>query len=123
MASELTTQFSLSYTKGNDSFNIAAIAQQQDVSSGVRAAQVQNIGTTYEALSLGDVGTDGGAFFARNLDATNFIEIGREISAAFQPFVKLKPGEFCFLSGVSDKDLFSKADTAAVNLLFGIWNP
>jgi hypothetical protein len=123
MADELTTQFSLAYTKGNDSFSIEPITQQQDVASGVRAAQVQAIGTTYEALSLGDVATDGGAFFARNLDPTNFVEIGREIGAAFEGFVKLLPGEWCYLSGVSDKDLFARANTASVNLLFGIWNP
>lgn len=122
MANEITSQLSFSYAKGNDSFRIS-IDQKQNVSSGIRVSQVQIIGTTYEALSLGDVGTDGGAFFARNLDATNYVEIGREISAAFQAFVKLKPGEFCFISGLSSRSLYAKANTAATNLLYGIWNP
>lgn len=119
MANELTTQFNLQYTNGSDSFNLGSISQQKTVSATPRIQGVQDIGTTEEALALGDVATDGGAFFARNLDATNFVEIGRTGSYV----VKLLPGEFCFLSGVSDKDLYAKADTAAVKLAYCLFSP
>jgi hypothetical protein len=119
MADELQTQFILRYAKGNDAFSLNSISQLKDVAAVPRVQGVQSIGTTEEALALGDVATDGGAFFARNLDATNFVEIGLTGSYV----IKLLPGEFCFLSGVSDKDLFARANTAAVQLAYALFSP
>lgn len=119
MADELTTRFQLTYANGNDSFNLTPITQQQDVAATPRVQGVQDIGTTEEAIALGDVASDGGAFYARNLDATNFVEIGLTGSYV----IKLKPGEFCFLSGVSDKDLYARANTAAVKLAYALFSP
>lgn len=119
MADELATQFILRYAKGSDSFSLNSISQEKDVAEGKRVQGVQEIGTSEEALALGDVATDGGAFFARNLDATNYVEIGLTGSYV----IKLLPGEFCFLSGVSDKDLFARANTAAVKLAYALFSP
>ena len=119
MAAELTTQFILRYAKGSDSFNLSSISQSQDVATEARVQGVQTIGTSEEALALGDVAADGGAFFARNLDATNYVEIG--LTGSYT--IKLKPGEFCFLSGVADKDLYARANTAAVKLAYALFSP
>lgn len=119
MANELQTQFILRYANGNDQFNLGSINQQKDVVATARVQGVQDIGTSEEAIVLGDVATDGGAFFARNLDATNFVEIGLTGSYV----IKLKPGEFCFLSGVSDKDLYARANTAAVKISYALFSP
>lgn len=84
-----------------------------------KTSQVQTIGTTYEALTVGaDVATAGWAFF-RNLDATNFVEIGLEVSSAFQTLMKLMPGE-CALLPLATKALYARANTAAVKLDFTI---
>lgn len=95
----------------------------QSQTSNVRVQGVQNIGTTYEALSLGDVSSDGGAVYLLNRGTTNFVEIGLEVSAAFVAFVKLKPGEFAYIAGVSDKDLYARANTASVDLEYIIFAP
>lgn len=118
MAEELKTNFNLNYIKGNDAFSLASIAQSIDVAGTPRVQNVQTIGTSEEALVLGDVATDGGAFYARNLDATNYVEIG--LTGSF--VIKLLPGKFCFMSGVSDKDLFARANTAPVSLLYGLFS-
>lgn len=119
MANELTAKFSLTYANGNDSFSIPAITQQQTVASTLRVQGVQDVGTSEEALALGDVASDGGAFYARNLDTTNYIEIGLTGSYV----IRLDPGEFCFLSGVSSRNLYARANTAAVRLAYALWSP
>lgn len=119
MANELSVRFQLSYANGSDAFSLNNITQEKDVAATPRVQGVQDIGTTEEAIILGDVAADGGAFYARNLDATNYVEIGLTGSYV----IKLKPGEFCFLSGVSDKDLFARANTAAVKLAYALFSP
>jgi len=118
MADELRTSFNITYTKGSDAFAVPSLVQDKDVAAAPRIQNVQTIGTTEEALVLGDVATDGGAFYARNLDDTNYVEIGLTGSYV----IKLLPGEFCFLSGVSDKDLYAKANTAAVALAYSLFS-
>jgi hypothetical protein len=119
MANELTTNFRLQYAKGGDSFSLSNIQLQQTVAASPRVQGVQDIGTSEEAIILGDVSADGGAFFAQNLDATNYVEIGLTGSYV----IKLKPGEYCFLCGVSDKDLFARANTAAIKLAYALFSP
>ena len=76
---------------------------------------MQNIGTSYEAVNVADLTNKGFALFT-NLDATNFVEVGVEVSAAFYPFLKLLPGESSVVRLSPSVSLFAKADTAAVNL-------
>jgi len=73
---------------------------------------VQDIATTETAIDMGDVASPGW-FFAKNLDATNFIELfAATVETAF---AKLLPGEFIMgkLSAVAPT---AKADTAACAL-------
>lgn len=118
MAEELKTNFNLVYASGNDAFAIPSVNQLKDVAATHRIQSVQTIGTTEEALALGDVATDGGAFYARNLDATNYVEIGLTGSYV----IKLLPGEYCYLSGVSSRALYAKANTAAVALAYSLFS-
>jgi hypothetical protein len=110
-------------TDGVARFQIPARQDSLTLTSAIRVQGVQDIGTTYEAIDLATVGSDGGPAYFRNLDATNFVELGREIAAAFEAFVKLPPGAGCFLPGVSDKDIFARANTAAVKLEYFICEP
>lgn len=77
---------------------------------------VQTIGTTTEALNLGDVTTPG-YLFVKNLDATNFIRIGLVTAVTSgNAFLTLLPGEgvpVCTRQTV----IYAIADTAPCDLL------
>lgn len=82
--------------------------------SGIYASGAAAIGfAAHEAIPLGDVSTPRWSRF-KNLDATNFVQIGVDASGTFVPFVKLKPGEACVLPLAAAP--YAQADTGAVNL-------
>lgn len=114
MANEINYFGSLSVSKGNLSFRIDGANATADL-AGVRVNRtVQNIGTTYEAIAVGDLATVGFAFF-KNLDATNYVEVGGENSATFVPVLRLLPGETAGPVRLSVAP-HARANTAAVNL-------
>ncbi len=67
-----------------------------------------------------DVSTLGVALF-RNLDATNYVEVGIDVAAAFYPFVKLLPGE-AWPMRMGTLAPYAKANTAAVRLQYDIYD-
>lgn len=124
MANTLTSTLSVRYdVTDSPSISISSLQVTQTLTSNIRVQGVQNVGTSYEVIDLANVASDGGPAYFFNRDDTNFVEIGREISAAFEPFLKLPPQSGAFLPGLSDKDLFAKADTAAIDLEYTIWEP
>jgi hypothetical protein len=74
----------------------------------------QLIGTAAEVLNLGEVSGDVALLFAKNLDATNFVEIALD-SGMTQKFIKLRPGRFALLPPAT-ATLYAKADTASCRL-------
>ena len=72
---------------------------------------VQHVPTSPTALDMGNIGTAGWAFF-RNLDSTNFIQIG---TTGFVPFVTLLPGEVAVMR-LATSAPYAQSDTAAVDL-------
>ena len=124
MANTLVSTVGLSYREDNTArMLIPTLQVTQTLTSAIRVQGVQNVGTTYEVIDLASLATDGGPAWFYNRDDTNFVEIGREISAAFEAFLKIPPQCVAFLPGVSDKDLYAKADTAAIDLEYIIWEP
>lgn len=114
MASEITLQAALKATKG-----FLSIAKDKtvriDLSGTAFMNAVQNIGTTYEQIVIpAEIATAGCAFF-RNLDATNYVEVGVVVAATFYPLLKLKPGEVA-VCRLATTTFYAKANTAAVNL-------
>jgi len=82
---------------------------------------VQDIGTgSHETLTLGDLTTPGYVVF-RNLDSTNFVEIGDDSSGTFVPVIKLKAGEMGVIR-LGTASPYAKADTAEVKLEFVIFD-
>ena len=79
-------------------------------------ATVQDIGTSAEAVGTGDVASLGWAWF-RNLDTTNYVEIGPDSAGSLVPFLKLKAGEVSgpirLKPGITIK---AQANTATVKL-------
>lgn len=81
------------------------------------AGGVQTIGTSAEALGVTDLVAVGYARF-RNMDATNFVQIGPYISSTFHPALKLKPGEQAVCRLDPTNPWYAKADTASIKLQY-----
>lgn len=79
-------------------------------------ANIQNIGTSTEQLSFGDVTTPG-YLLVKNLDATNFVLVSLATPAiSGTSFCKLLPGECCLVP-TRQTTVYAIADTAACDVL------
>lgn len=114
MANEITYSSSISVTNGNLTSIVVNEVDNADQSTARRIHNSQTIGTTHEAIVMGDLATPRWARF-KNLDSTNFVEIGVEVAATFYPVVKLLAGEHAQLP-LSDGTYYAQADTASVEL-------
>ena len=94
------------------------------VVSGVKSVATTAAGTEIVPTTSGL--TSGGVYFFRNLDATNFVEVGQGPSGSFDAIMKLNPGEYAIGRLPSDMPsttaLFAVADTAAVDLQFAVFD-
>ena len=113
MANEIQLTAGLSHNRsGTTAAGQTSVAITQ--SGSTRIANVQTIGTTSEAISLGDV-TPRYAYF-KNLDSTNFVYIGYQTACtSANAFLKLLPGEAAACP-LAQSVLYALADTANVNL-------
>ena len=114
MADEITIYSGITITKSNLSRQINPATISADLAGSRVLQNSQAVGTTHEALEVADLASAGWASF-KNLDATNFVQIGVEVAATFYPVAKLLPGEVATMR-LSTLTLFAKADTSAVNL-------
>jgi len=105
----LTLSMSFSYTKGGTSHSLSLTNQEIDVSGTNSIHHRQTIGTSEEALQLGEV-TAGGYMIIVNRDATNFVEIRPNTAVA--DLCKLKAGEGTILRLAADAVPYAIADTA-----------
>ena len=111
MANELSVSVRISFSKSNSKISRASTASI-DVTGSEFTHQVQVVGTTEEEIAQGaDVGTPG-YVWAKNLDATNYVEIG---STTGVYDIKLKAGEIA-LWRHNSATLYGKANTSAVRL-------
>tara|TARA_R100000654_G_scaffold19900_2_gene40404 strand:+ start:4158 stop:4559 length:402 start_codon:yes stop_codon:yes gene_type:complete len=98
MADEIKLSATLAVAATNYAETIAPGQINIDLPSGPDLASeggTQSVGTSMSSLQVGNLGSsqDGGVFFFRNLDATDNIEIGEDISG-FKAWILLKPGEY-----------------------------
>lgn len=116
MANEITVSASVRVTKGGLTDQFIKNGLLVDMTGNLSDKSVQTIGhAAHEAVSLSsDIGTPGWSAFL-NLDDTNFVQIGIEVSATFYPLVKLMPGEMALFRLATDT-FYAQADTADVNL-------
>lgn len=123
MANEITLRWSLDVTKGNLSRRLSPVSQSITLSaaSPAVAGGVISVGTTHEAIPLGDLAGNGIAW-VRNLETTNYLEIGVVVSSTFYPLLKLKAGESFPLRIASGVAPYAKANTAACRLDFEIYD-
>ena len=112
MANGVTLNATMEYadsTGSDESIQVSALFASISNTQFIRHKQL--IGTSQEAIVLGDVTTPGWAMFV-NRDTTNFITLLVASSGAV--FAKLKPGEFALLRlGSGAQVPYALADTAA----------
>lgn len=115
MANEFSVTSSIKLVNGNDSYTRTISFNADQTAVGGPSPGVLSIGTTHEAVAPTDISNLGWAVF-KNLDTTNFVEIGVEVTSSFFPLLKLLPGEQVQVRLSPSILLFAKADTAAVRL-------
>lgn len=114
MANELTVHARMRLVKDGVDMalprEIAGASQSVTITGSEYVHQVQIVGfAAHEALDLGDVGSVGWIII-HNRDATNFIQVGADVTGSFVPVVKLKAGERgCFR--LQTANTYLKADT------------
>ena len=114
MASELSiSTLSITFTKsGSASFSAAPAALSITITGDAWMDNTQTVGTSEEAILLGDVAT-GGYWFVQNMDATNFVELRSGTGAT--DFIKLKAGEWAIFRTSGDATApYAIADTGSV---------
>lgn len=121
MADEITLAATLSYEDSEGSSELFTLSDiLASVASKKYIKHKQNIGTSEEAITLGEVTTPGWALFI-NRDETNFINL--KVATAGAIFAKLKPGEFALLRlGSGAQVPYAISDTAACQLEFFLIN-
>lgn len=119
MANEIKVTTYLKCTNGSfvDNWTPSELSVSQTASGA--AGGVQTVGTSAEALGVTDLSTLGYARF-RNLDSSNYVQIGPYVSSTFYPAIKLKPGEVSVLRLDPTNPWYAKANTAAVKLQYMI---
>jgi hypothetical protein len=115
MANEITINLKMSVANGFLTQRMDPGTLFADMSGTAAAGGAQDIGTSGEAIGVGDVATAGYAFF-RNCGPTNFVELGTG-TTTFVAFAKLKAGEAAvFRLGTNAPT--ARANTAAVKLQY-----
>lgn len=116
MANEITVSSRLKVSNGNLAIDMNPGSLQFDQTARRAFAAVQDIGTSAEAVVTGDISTLGWAWF-RNLDDTNYVEVGPDSGGSLVGFCKLKASEvagpFRLKPGITIK---AQANTATVKL-------
>ena len=119
MGNEITVGGSLAYSDADGSqFEIALSGLLATAGSKKFVRARQNIGTTEEAIGLGEVTSPGWGIFV-NRDATNFIH--PRVGTGGSRFARLRPGKFAILElGADITAPFAIADTGACDMDYAI---
>jgi hypothetical protein len=118
MADEITLTLKMAVLKGALAHTENPGAISVTLSGTNATGGVQNISTTAEALTMGDVSSPGYAYF-RNTGTTNFVELGTGTGGSFVGFAKLKAGEAAVVR-LTTAAPTARANTAAVDLQYFI---
>jgi len=111
MAGEITQQISLQVTKNGATATMQTSVRVDMTGDGLNNS-TQSIATSATLIDLTGVTGAPGNFAIRNLDATNYIEIGGDSGLTVFK-IKLSPGQSCMFQP-SSGTIYAKANTAAV---------
>lgn len=115
MASEITLSFGFSATKSSLKYSNPSHSLLVDLTGTRYLVNCQRVGTADEALVVGDLAT-AGYMWAKNLDPTNYIQIG--LAASYT--IRLKALQE-LLVPIDTLSLFAKANTAECLLQYVIF--
>ena len=114
MANETSFTASLTVSKGGATID-RSFSKSLDMTGAQMCNLTQNVGTSAEAITFGDISGAPEKLLIKNLDATNYVEI--DSADTFDKFPqKLVAGDFILLSPQTGT-IYAKANTAAVNIL------
>jgi hypothetical protein len=116
VADEATVTTSLQFAKGSVDLTLSDAASTFDVTGTRYIRGVQAVGTSEEALDMGDL-TDPGWCYMRNLDSANYVEV--YAATGETAFMRLNAGEHACFRLVAAAP-YVKADTASVDLEYMI---
>lgn len=112
-AMTLNVAVRLTVSGADDALSITPPALTETPAAEAAIKNLQTIGTSAEALVVGDIGT-GRWLAGKNTDATNYVELSLA-SDGSTPFAKIRPGQ-PFLIPIATKVIYAKANTAPVVL-------
>ena len=114
MSNEIKVTVGLSCTNGNLIVNVspATIQVRQTTAKGGGPASV-DVGTSEETIAFGDITPR--YLFVKNLDATNFVDIGFSTGVYGLSLLAGETGVFPLKSGAT---VYAKADTAECTVQF-----
>lgn len=121
MANEISVNMTLNALKGSVSLN-RSLSKTIDWATARTSGGVQNIGTTHEALGISADITTNGWSYCVNLDPTNYVEIGIVTGGTFFPLARCNAGEPAFFRLAQGVTPYARANTAAVDMEFGVLN-
>ena len=115
MANEISVSSTFTINNNNLTFTSTESFNANQALQGGPSNGTQQIGTTHETIGVTDITSLGWAVF-KNLDNTNYIEVGLEVSATFYPFLRLLPGEAVVVRLSPAITLYAKANSTPSDL-------
>lgn len=109
MANEITASIALSCSKNSAAISVTA-SKTFDMTGDDMLAATQIIGTSTEALDLGDITVPAAYIYIRNLDPTNFITLSID-NANADIFAKIRPGHFAMFPPPQTGPIYATANT------------
>jgi len=113
MANELNMSIAINFLKNDASLQFSR-AITVDIAGDSYVKAVQEIGTSEELLVEPDALGTPGYVYVKNLDSTNFVEVG--LTGSYT--IKLLAGDFCLFPAAAA--IYAKADTASCNVEYAI---
>lgn len=115
MANEITLNVSMAVVNAKLKASFAPGTLQVTQAAVGGHFPIISVGTSDEAIDDGDVGTLGYVAF-RNLDSTNYVDIGPDSGGAIVPMIRLEAGDVAIMRVKPGITMRAQANTAAVKL-------
>lgn len=113
MANEITQSIRITASK-NDAQVVLASTKRITMTGDDMVQGTQVIGTVAETLSLGDISGAPSQLVVKNLDSTNFVELGGDSGLTVFK-LRIEPGETVVIRP-GGATVYAQADTAAVRV-------
>ncbi len=117
MADELTIRATLSFTKNSTNVELSAGPSDFDVTGTNAMKHRQEIGTSEEAVTIGNVAA-GGYILVVNRDATNYVTL--RPGSGLTDLIRLEAGDFALFRLDDSATLYALANTAACEIEYAI---